>query len=92
VISGISLDPDREIEENDSVLSTISILQPWVTNLASGLIGALVGGYISYRGALIGAESAAKTAFEVQQREFEAREKAEKDAALALIRGTVQSI
>jgi len=92
VISGISLDPSWGIEVNDSVLSTISILQPWATNLASGLIGALIGGFISYRGALIGAQRATKTAFEVQEKEFANREEAAKLSEQNLIRGVVQSI
>jgi hypothetical protein len=71
---------------------TLWVFQPWASNLLSGFIGAVVGGAITCCGGWLATKSAAKTAFEVQQREFEAREKAGKDAALALIRGTVQSI
>jgi hypothetical protein len=66
--------------------------QLWVTNLLSGLIGAVLGSLISYRTTLVGAERATKTAFEVQQKEFLNRENATKAAYQALIRGTVQSI
>jgi len=71
---------------------TLWLFQPWASNLLSGFIGAVVGGAITCYGGWLATKSAAKTAFEVQQREFEAREKAEKNAALALIQGTVQSI
>jgi hypothetical protein len=74
------------------VFSTISILQPWATNLASGLIGALIGGFISYRGALAGARRAAKTAFDVQEKEFAHRDEAAKLDEQNLIRGVVQAI
>jgi hypothetical protein len=67
---------------------TLWIFQPWASNLLSGFFGAAVGGAITW----FGAWQATKTAFEVQQREFETREKAEKSVASALIRGTVQSI
>jgi hypothetical protein len=70
------------------VCDTLWIFQPWVSNLLSGLIGALVGGAIS----LIGARMQARTSFEVQRKDFESRNKEASLANEALIRGTVQSI
>jgi hypothetical protein len=66
--------------------------QHWVSNLPVGLVGALVGGAISFFGALIDARMQARTSFEVQRKDFESRSKAARLADEALIRGTVQSI
>jgi hypothetical protein len=74
------------------VFGTTWIFQAWASNLLSGLVGAVVGGAITCWGGWLATKSAAKTAFEVQQNEFKSRDKAEKLAELALIRGTVQSI
>jgi gas vesicle protein len=74
------------------VFSTISILQPWATNLASGLIGALIGGVISFIGALIGAKMQASTSFEVQRKDFASRNESAKLSEQNLIRGAVQAI
>lgn len=74
------------------MLVTFSLLQPWATNLLSGLIGAIIGGLFSYLGAQRGAKIATKTAFEVQQKEFANREIRENLANQATIRGAVQSI
>jgi hypothetical protein len=52
----------------------------------------LLAGAITCLGGWLATKSAAKTAFEVQQREFANQEKAEKVADQALIRGIVQSI
>jgi hypothetical protein len=52
---------------------------------------ALVGGAISFFGALIGARMQARTSFEVQRKDFESRSKAARLADEALIRGMVQS-
>ena len=71
---------------------TLWIFQHWTLNLWSGLIGAIIGGTISGIGSWLAAKSQAKAAFEVQQREFSSREKQNKLAHQALIRGTVQSI
>jgi hypothetical protein len=74
------------------MFSTFWLAQTWASNLLSGLIGAVVGGVISFFASWCATKNAAKTAFEVQQREFENRRRAERDAALEVIRGTVQSI
>jgi len=56
------------------------------------LIGALIGGFISYRGALAGARRTAKTAFDVQEKEFAHRDETAKLDEQNLIRGVVQAI
>jgi hypothetical protein len=70
------------------VCATLWFFQHWASNLLSGFFGAAVGGAITW----FGAWQSTKTAFEVQQKEFDAREKAGKLAEVALIQGTVQSI
>ena len=74
------------------MLVTFSLLQPWATNLLSGLIGALVGGALSFFGGVRGARIAARTAADLQEKEFSTRDEATKRAEQDLIRGTVQSI
>jgi hypothetical protein len=74
------------------MLSTISILQLWATNLLSGIIGALIGGVLSFFGGVRGARIAAQTAIDLQEREFASRDQAAKLADQGLIRSTVQSI
>jgi hypothetical protein len=92
VITGLRLDPLRKIRVNGSVLVTFSLLQPWATNLLSGLIGALVGGALSFFGGVRGARIAARTATDLQKKEFAARDQAAEVDEQRLIRGTVQSI
>jgi hypothetical protein len=74
------------------VCATLWFFQHWASNLLAGFVGALVGGAISFIGALIGARMQARTSFELQRKDFESRSKAARLADEALIRDTVQSI
>lgn len=75
------------------MIGTVWILQPWATNLPSGLFGAIAGGILSYFfGGVRSGQIAARTAADLQEREFMNRDRAVRLADQAVIRGAVQAI
>jgi len=74
------------------VIGTIFVFQAWLSNLISGLLGAIVGGILSYFGAIKGGKIASNTAIALQKENFAARERASHAEEKAVVRSAVQSL
>jgi hypothetical protein len=74
------------------VIGTIFVFQAWLSNLISGLLGAIVGGILSYFGAIKGGKIASSTAVALQKADFAARERASHAEEKAVVRSAVQSL
>jgi hypothetical protein len=74
------------------VIGTIFVFQAWLSNLISGLLGAIAGGILSYFGAIKGGKIASSTAIALQKEDSAARERASHIEEKAIVRTAVQSI